>query len=126
MNKNATYLSKFTLDEFVKICSDYMEEKFLTDITASEFAILMNKSTGEAGRAQLSIFICCVNAATHEPKEEFICIRKLSTSKTSETIMNDQNPLLWIRWNQCHEWGKEEFTKTYMKCTSLCCLYELS
>ena len=31
MDKNATYVSKFTVDEFVKICSDFIEEKFLTD-----------------------------------------------------------------------------------------------
>ena len=90
MDKNATYVSKFTVDEFVKICSDFIEEKFLTDIlTAGEFAILTDESTDEAGRAQLSIFICYVDAVAHEPKEEFVCIRKLSTSKTSEAIMNE-------------------------------------
>ena len=90
MDKNATYVSKFTVDEFVKICSDFIEEKFLTDIlTAGEFAILTDESTDEAGRAQLSIFIRYVDAVAHEPKEEFVCIRKLSTSKTSEAIMNE-------------------------------------
>ena len=29
MDKNATYVSKFTVDEFLKICSDFVEEKFL-------------------------------------------------------------------------------------------------
>ena len=89
MDKNATYLSKFTVDEFVKICSDFIEEKILTDIlTAGEFTILTDESTDEAGRAQLLIFICYVDAFTHKPKEEFVCIQKLSTSKTSEAIMN--------------------------------------
>ena len=30
-----------------------------------------------------------VDAVAHEPKEEFVCIRKLSTSKTFEEIMNE-------------------------------------
>ena len=90
IDKNATYVSKFTVDEFVKICSDFIEEKFLTDIlTAGEFAILTDKNTDEAGRAQLSIFILYVDAVAHEDKEEFVCIRKLSTSKTSEAIKNE-------------------------------------
>ena len=90
VDKNATYVSKFTVDEFVKICSDFIVEKFLTDIlTAGEFAILTDESTDEAGRAQLSIFIRYVDAVVHEPKEEFVCIRKLSLSKTSEAIMNE-------------------------------------
>ena len=75
MDKNATYVSKFSVDEFVKICSDFIEEKFLTDIlTAGEFVILTDESTDEAGRAQLSIFIRYVDAVAHEPKEEFVCI----------------------------------------------------
>ena len=65
MDKNATYVSKFTVDEFIKICSDFIEEKFLTDIlTADEFPIRMDESNDEAGRAQLSIFNRYVNAVT--------------------------------------------------------------
>ena len=52
MDKNATCLSKFTLAEFIKICSDYIEDIFLNNIVfAGEFAILMDESTDKAGRA---------------------------------------------------------------------------
>ena len=75
MDKNATCLSKFTLDEFIKICSDYIEDIFLNNIVfAGEFAILMDESTDKAGRAQLAIFVCYVDSIIHEPKEEFFSI----------------------------------------------------
>ena len=87
-DKNATYLSIFTVDEFVKISSDYIKNIFLNNIVfAGEFAILTDKSTDEAGRAQLAIFVRYVDSIIHEPKEEFVCIRKLSTAKTSEVVM---------------------------------------
>ena len=41
----------------------------------------------EAGRAQLSIFICYVDSVTYESKEEFVSIRKLNMAKTFEAIM---------------------------------------
>ena len=45
MDKNASYLSKFTVDKFVKIFRNYIEEKFLADIvTAGKFAILTDES----------------------------------------------------------------------------------
>ena len=75
MDENAAYLSKFTVDEFVKICSDYMEKIFLNNIVfAGEFAILTDESTNEGGKAQLAIFVHYVNSIIHEPKEEFVCI----------------------------------------------------
>ena len=97
MAKNVTYMSHFTVDEMVKVISYYIEAKFLRDLlTASDFLLLTDKSTDkagratdEAGRAQLSIFVCCVNSFINEQKEEFVCIRKLGTSKTSKALMNE-------------------------------------
>ena len=87
-DKNATYLSNFTVYEFVKICSDYIKNIFLNNIVfAGEFAILSDESTDEAGRAQLARFVRYVDSIIHETKEEFVCIRKLSTAKTSEVVM---------------------------------------
>ena len=55
MDKNATFLWKLTVDEFVKICSEYIEDVFLNKIVfAGEYAILMDESTNKAGRAQLA------------------------------------------------------------------------
>ena len=75
MDKNATYLSKCTVGEFAKVCSDYIEDIFLNNrVFAGEFAILTDESTNEAGRGQLAIFVRNVNSIIHEPKEEFVCI----------------------------------------------------
>ena len=88
MDKNATFLWKLTVDEFIKICSEYIKDVFLNKIVfAGEYAILMDESTNKAGRAQLAIFVCYADFIIHEPKEEFVFIRKLSTTKTSETVM---------------------------------------
>ena len=90
MAKNATYMFHFTVNEMVKVISNYTENKFLRDLlTASDFLLLTDKSTNEAGRAQLLIFVRYVNSFTNEPKEEFVCIRKLGTSKTSKALMNE-------------------------------------
>ena len=51
--------------------------------------LLTDKSTNEAGRAQLSIFVPYVDLFTNEPKEKFVCTRKLGTSKTSKALMNE-------------------------------------
>ena len=46
IDKNANYLSKFTVHEFVKICSNYMVEIFLNNIVfAGEFAIFTDRPT---------------------------------------------------------------------------------
>ena len=48
-----------------------------------------DESTDEAGRAQLAVFVQYIDSSTNEPKEEFVCIRKLSTSRTAEALMNE-------------------------------------
>ena len=90
MVKNVTYMSHFTVDEMVKVISDYIEAKFSCDLlTASDFLLLTDKSTDKEGRAQLLIFVRYVNSFTNKPKEEFVCIRKLGTLKTSKALMNE-------------------------------------
>ena len=90
MAKNATYMSHFTADEMVKVICDYVEVKLLHDLlTAGDFLLLTDKSKDKPGRAQLSIFVRYVDVFTNKLKEEFVCIRKLSTSNTSKTLMNE-------------------------------------
>ena len=90
MAKNATYMSHFTVDEMVKVISDYIEAKFLHDLlTAGDFSLLTDESTNKAGRGQLLIFVHYVDLFTNKPKEEFVCIRKLGTSKTSKALMKE-------------------------------------
>ena len=90
MAKNATYMSHFTVDELTKVISDKIEAKLLRDLlSSSDFSILTDESTDEAGRAQLAVFVRYIDSYTNEPKEEFVCIRKLSISKTAEALMNE-------------------------------------
>ena len=90
MAKNTTCVFNFTVDEVVKIISDYIEAKFLHGLlTAGDFSLLTDERTDEAGRAQLLILVHYVDSFTNEPKEEFVCIRELGTSKTSKALMTE-------------------------------------
>ena len=90
MGKNATYLSTTSVDEFVCIISDFIEKKFLSNVLLSEdFALLTDESTDEAGRAQMSVFVQYMDMSTNSPKEEFLCICKLGTSKAYAALMKE-------------------------------------
>ena len=65
MNSNVTYLSKFIVDELVKICNEFTEEKVLYNLeSAGEFAILIDECTDEASRVQLATYVCYVDSIT--------------------------------------------------------------
>ena len=90
MAKNASYMSKFTVDEIVKLISDKIEPNFLRDLlTANDFSILSDESFEEAGRAQLAVFVRFIDPSSNEATEQYVCIRKLGTSKTAETLMGE-------------------------------------
>ena len=90
MAKNASYMSKFTVDEIVKLISDKTEANFLRDLlTANDFSILSDESSDEAGRAQLAVFARFIDPSSNEATEQYVCIRKLGTSKTAETLMGE-------------------------------------
>ena len=74
----------------VKFQSDKVEVKLLRDLLSSaNFSILTDESSDEAGRAQLAVFVCYTDFSTNEPREEYVCIKKLSTSKTAKTLMEN-------------------------------------
>ena len=78
----------FQLTNIYNLSANYWKTSFLVSLRAAgDFALLTDESTDEAGRARLSIFSRFVDGIMHTPKEEFICIRKLGASKTSEAIM---------------------------------------
>ena len=59
-HKNATYLSTNAVTQFIKVISDYIFEESLLEIKESEhLTILMDESTDESNRSQLSV-ICRV------------------------------------------------------------------
>ena len=58
--KNATYTSKFTVEDHICYISDYLEDKLLDDIKlAEDFSLLADESTNEADRSELSICTLC-------------------------------------------------------------------
>ena len=90
MAKNATYMSHFTVNELTKLISDKIEVKLLRDLLSStNFSILTDESSDKAGRAQLAVLVRYTDPSTNEPKEEYVCIRNISTSKTSKTLMEE-------------------------------------
>ena len=90
MAKNASYMSKFTVDEIVKLISDKIEANFLRDLlTANDFSVLSDESSDKAGRAQLAVFVRFIDPSSNEATEQYVCIRKLRTSKTAKTLMGE-------------------------------------
>lgn len=90
MNKNATYLSHFSVDEFIDVISLHFKKNFLDSLhAAGSFALLADESTDEAGRPQFSIYTRFVDAITYLVREEFVCIRKLSADQTAQALMQE-------------------------------------
>lgn len=74
--KNATYMSHFTVDEMIKLISDKIVAKFLWNLlTSNDFLILTDESSD-------------VDSSACKTTEEYVCIRKLSASKTAKTLMH--------------------------------------
>ena len=75
---NGTYMSRFTVDERIKLISGKIEAKFLRNLlTSNDFSILTAESSDDARRAQLAIVVRYVDSSTYETIEEYVCIRKL-------------------------------------------------
>ena len=55
-------------------------------ITAIDFTILADESTDEADRSQLALFVRYVDTSDNLPKESFLGIVKIGTSKTAEAL----------------------------------------
>ena len=88
MHFNTTTIST----ELVKICNEFIEEKFLHNlVSAAEFAILADESTDKATIAQMVTYVRYVDSITYEPKEKYVSIRKLGTTKTSKATMTVRN-----------------------------------
>ena len=56
-HKNATYLSQKTVTQFIQVISKWMLDEILSEVKDCEhFSILMDESTDEANRSELSAF----------------------------------------------------------------------
>ena len=55
-HKNATYLSKFTVSQFLQVISEWMEKETLEKIRQAEnYTLLLDESTDNANRSELSL-----------------------------------------------------------------------
>ena len=89
---NMTYTSTTSVEQFLKVIGDYLEEKLITDLLAAgDFTVLADESTDEGDRSQMSVFVRFVDSATYKPVERYFGMVKLTTSKKAidlhETIV---------------------------------------
>lgn len=56
-HKNATYLSPNSVSQFIKVVSDWMRKETMSDVkNCSDFTLLLDESTDESNRSELSLF----------------------------------------------------------------------
>ena len=76
--KNATYLSEFTVAEFLKLIGEYMENEALKKVRdAEQFTIMLDESTDEANRAELAVIARVVDS-NGEVENHFLTLLQLS------------------------------------------------
>ena len=86
--KNATYTSKFTVEDYICYISDYLEEELIDNIKlAEDFSLLADDSTDEADRSELSIFVHYVDLLKHCPVEKLLGITQVVHSKTAADLV---------------------------------------
>ena len=102
---------------------------------SSDFSLLADESTDEAGRSQLAIFVRFIDPTTNLPTEQF-SVRKLGPSKTSEAIMMELEEMFeekhinhfsffWFGWHELYEWHAKWSSTTNPTLFPLCILHKL-
>ena len=57
-HKNATYITANTVKQFIKIISEWMKKNTVNELkTCNEFTLLLDESTDEANRSELSLIV---------------------------------------------------------------------
>lgn len=83
----ATYVSTTSTDEFVTCRSIFLEEGFLSEITAVlEFCLLSDATTDIADRGELAILICYVDSDCQQVEEGFLVLVEVVASKGAEVL----------------------------------------
>ena len=78
--KNATYLSTFAVEEFLKLIGDHLTSILLQDLNSSmDFTILADESTDDGDRSQLAIFVRIIGS-DNKPIERFLDITRVGCS----------------------------------------------
>lgn len=95
----ATYVSTTSTDEFVTCLSIFLEEGFLSEITAVlEFCLLSDATTDIADRGELAILICYADSDCQQVEEGFLVLVEVVASKGAEVLCQ-------ITWKMFKEKG---------------------
>ena len=80
--KNANYCTANSVEEYVKVIRDFLNEKLIDDLVATgDVTVLADESTDDANRSQMALFVRYIDASTNLPVEHFMQMAKLTTSK---------------------------------------------
>ena len=86
-SSRATYVSKFSTDEFIACLSDFLEEGLLGKLVAAqEFSLLADETTDIAARAELSVFLRYVDSDVHRVREEYLGLVEVVGPKGSAEL----------------------------------------
>ena len=95
-NKDATYVSGFTVSLFVKEISDWMQEQTMKEMQSyDDFSLLLDEGTDESNRFELLLVSCVVKSG--EIAKQFLGLLQLrlcdakSIFNTVEKFLKDEN-----------------------------------
>ena len=114
-HKNATYLSPNSVSQFIKVVSDWMRKETMSDVkNCSDFTLLLDESTDESNRSELSLFARIVKNG--KVVNHFLDLLHLSrcdaqsiSTKVFEFLqvksstLKKQDLLEWMAVQQCQE-----------------------
>ena len=99
--KNATHLSTFAVEEFLKLIGDHLTSILLQDLNSNmDFTILADEITDDGDRSQLAIFVRIIGC-DNKPTECFLGITRVGTSKTAAAIMEIIETFLQSKEIEC-------------------------
>ena len=82
------YMPTVSVDEFLKLINDHLEQELLNDIMSAEnFSLLADKTTDMANRAVLSVYIRYLHSVNNQVKEVYLRLVEIQDSKGAETLV---------------------------------------
>ena len=82
------YMPTVSVDEFLKLINDHLEQELLNDIMSAEnFSLLADKTTDMANRAVLSVYIRYLHSVNNQVKEVYLGLVEIQDSKGAETLV---------------------------------------
>ena len=77
-----------SVDEFLKLINDHLEQELLNDIMSAEnFSLLADKTTDMANRAVLSVYIRYLHSVNNQVKEVYLGLVEIQDSKGAEALV---------------------------------------